>query len=151
MSDGYKVGLVGERNYQPAIERCTVGEVAFIRHEPDNPYDAKALVAVDARGATIGYVPRDHWLQRAVHKEAKSCSARVAAIGEGGSGLLGVVLTVAMQDGAMAQVSHRRDHQGLAIRTTGEATAPPMDRNQRQTLIVVVAVVVLFGAWLLFS
>lgn len=92
----YQVGLVGESNYQSAIRRCTAGQRVEIVHERGNPYDDLALVVVTERGDTIGYVPRDCWLQGAVHDEGKGCDATIKSVGSGDSGKLGVVLDVCL-------------------------------------------------------
>jgi hypothetical protein len=92
----YQLGIVGEANYQPAIRRCTIGDCVRIVHEPDNPYDDLALAVVTERGDIIGYVPRDCWLQGAVHDEGKGCDATIKSIGSGDSGKLGVVLDVCL-------------------------------------------------------
>jgi len=67
-----------------------------IVHEPDNPYDGLALAVVTVSGDTIGYVPRDCWLQDAVHDDGKGCDATIKSIGCGEGGKLGVVLDVCL-------------------------------------------------------
>lgn len=99
----YQLGIVGEANYQPAIRRCSVGQCVHIVHEPDNPYDDLALAVVTESGDTIGYVPRDCWLQGAVHDEGKGCDATIKSIGSGESGKLGVVLDVCLNSKGLGE------------------------------------------------
>lgn len=80
MTRSYPIALVGTKSYQPAIAACAVGETVTVWHEPDNPYDADALAVTGAAGATIGYLPRDSWVHRAVFDEAKPVSARIEGL-----------------------------------------------------------------------
>lgn len=41
---------------EPLLE---VGETLTLKREPENAYDALAILVLDARGAKLGYVPRD--------------------------------------------------------------------------------------------
>jgi len=93
----YQVGIVGEASYQPAIRQCESGQLVDIIHEPDNPYDEYAL-AVSVHGKTIGYIPRDCWLQDAIHEEGRGCDAQIKSISAGAKGLLGVVLDVSLSN-----------------------------------------------------
>ncbi len=92
----YTVHLVGEANFQAAIARLSSGDPVTIQHEPDNPYDPRALRCADLTGETIGYIARDSWLTRAIIDEKTTTRAQVEAIigGERGKPLRGVVLTV---------------------------------------------------------
>lgn len=101
----YRLGLVGERNYQAAIKRCREGEVVTLVHEPDNPYDDLAIAAVCPRGRVLGYVARDAWLREAVHDDGKACTATIASIASAEKGLRGVVLEVTLCKGPI----QRRD------------------------------------------
>lgn len=94
----YKVGLVGESNYQPAIRRCRAGDAVLIVHEIGNPYDDDALAAVDSAGRTIGYIGRDSWLRDAIHDEDRGCRAVIKSIDRSDGGALGVVLDVTLTD-----------------------------------------------------
>ena len=96
----YRVGLVGESNYQPAIRRTKVGTPVDLIHEPNNPHDKTAISARIPGGATIGYVPRDSWIKRAVLDEGWAMRARVGAINGEQTGNLGVVLDLVMLDDA---------------------------------------------------
>jgi hypothetical protein len=92
----YPVGIVGEASYQPSIRRCSVGQRVQIVHEPDNPYDKKALAVVTEDGETLGYIARDCWLQDAIHEQGRGCEATIKGIRTAGAGKLGVVLDVAL-------------------------------------------------------
>lgn len=89
----YSVSVTGERNYQDAIAAIGEGEAAVLYHEPDNPFDDRA-VAVSCHGDTIGYLPRDSWLTEVVLDEGKGCSARVSRLSRGAKGITGVTLDV---------------------------------------------------------
>lgn len=104
----YQLGIVGEVNYQPAVRRCSIGQRVHIVHEPSNPYDPRALAVVTEGGDTIGYVPRDCWLQGAVHDEGKGCDATIKSIGSGDSGKLGVVLDIYLNHDGVAEQAFRR-------------------------------------------
>lgn len=95
----YPVGLVGEQHYQAAIERAAAGDAAAVLAEQGNPFDAAALAVVDADGATLGYVPRGHWLGRALLEEGKGCRAQVQSTGTGERAMLGIVIAVALTEG----------------------------------------------------
>ena len=48
------MGIAGEANYQPAIQRCRVGQEVELRPEPTNAYDRRAIVVLDtARQRTV--------------------------------------------------------------------------------------------------
>ncbi|MDP8995105.1 MAG: HIRAN domain-containing protein [Pseudomonadota bacterium] len=104
----YSVGLVGESNYQEAIRACRAGERVEVVHEVGNPYDEQALAVVTGRGATIGYVPRSSWLRDAIHDEGQGCSATIRSVGRGERGLLGVVIEVTLNAGALASRAYSR-------------------------------------------
>lgn len=89
----YRVGLVGEHSYQDAIAAIGEGEAVVLVHEPDNPYDERAIAAV-CHGDTIGYLARDSWLADALLDEGKGASATVARLSRGAKGLTGVTLAV---------------------------------------------------------
>lgn len=91
----YSIGLVGESNYQRSIQTCLAGQHVYVIHEIGNPYDDLALAVVTALGQTIGYIPRENWLRRAIHEEAKGCDAHIRSI-QGDSGRLGVVIQVSL-------------------------------------------------------
>jgi hypothetical protein len=92
----YPVTLVGEQHYQGAIARCRVGDPVRIWREPSNPHDEDAFAVARLDGATLGYIPRDSFLQRAVHEEDKEIGARILSIEEDrrGQGFTHVVLEV---------------------------------------------------------
>lgn len=96
MSKRYSVGIVDEANYQQAIAALREGEHVDLVPEPGNAQDKRAVAVQDGEGATIGYLPRDHWLTGALIEEGKFCTARIERI-EGGDESrpnLGVVLEV---------------------------------------------------------
>lgn len=89
----FPIALVGESNFQPAIFRSQEGFVAKIYHEVDNPYDDRALVVKNRDDETIGYIPRDSFLHRALLDERQDCDAEIKAITEK-RGTAGVVISV---------------------------------------------------------
>lgn len=96
-TDAYPIGLVGESKYQPAIAKLRHGEPVLLMFEPDNPFDDGAIAAVDRRGNTIGYLPRDSWARRALLKERKGCTAKVASLRQSNGGHRGVVIEVVLE------------------------------------------------------
>ena len=76
----YSVGLVGEQHYSAAAGSMVVGEQVWIRHEASNRADRDALVCLDEYGSTLGYIPRDNFLQRTFHEEGKGCAAVVQTL-----------------------------------------------------------------------
>lgn len=92
----YSVHLVGESHYQRAVAGLYVGEPVLLEHEPDNRHDKYAVRASTVMGDVIGYIERDHFVQRVVAREGKVVSARVEKIigGERGKKSLGVILEV---------------------------------------------------------
>ena len=106
----YPVGIVGEASYQSSIRRCSRGEPVEIVHEPDNPYDKRALAAVSSDGLTIGYIAKECWLQDAIHEEGKGCTARIKSIDGAQFGTLAVVLDVSLNaDGVAKRAFHREN------------------------------------------
>ena len=96
MGGVYMVGLVGESHYQAAVASCREGEPVQLFREIGNPFDPTAIVAVNARGDALGYVPRDSFLQRLIHDEERGVSARIAEVigGTPGKPSRGIVLEV---------------------------------------------------------
>jgi len=101
-SRAYTVGLVGERNYQAAIAAVGEGEAVVLLHEPDNPYDARAIAAV-CHGDTIGYLPREGWLTDALLEEEKGAKATIRRLTRGAKGLTGVTLEVTLGGAPIAE------------------------------------------------
>lgn len=95
----YPVSLVGEQYYAGTVAALRVGDEARIWREPDNPYDALALAVSDAAGRMIGYVPKDCFLQRAIHDEEKACRATIGLIAPGAQGFTQVCLDVELVAG----------------------------------------------------
>lgn len=98
----YPVGLSGESHYQDAIGRCVANMPVTIAFEYGNAYDKRALVVLAPGDQVIGYIPRDHWLKRAIWDEGKGCSATIEEIA-GLSGKLGVILRVTLDSTAIGQ------------------------------------------------
>jgi hypothetical protein len=90
----FPVSLVGEQHYRAAVAAIGVGDEVRIWHEPGNPYDAFALAVTDARGQTLGYLPKDCFLRRAVHDEGKGCSGTVLNLHKGERGFTQVTIEV---------------------------------------------------------
>lgn len=101
----YPVPLVGEQHRQAAIASCGVGEAVQLLHEPDNPYDSDAIVAI-CHGDRIGYVPRDSWVKRAVFKDRKALRAQIKSLNRGERSLVGVVIEVSVTTGPIATVEY---------------------------------------------
>lgn len=135
MSKIYPVAIVGEQNYQSAVNTCRRGEKAYVLREPDNPYDAMALVVLNERGDTIGYIGRDHWLQDVVHQQERMPVASIKDIEPTDGGNLGVVLNVIVTDNETAEVSYYRSGgQGAPAATSKAAPALSVgDMSGRQT------------------
>lgn len=106
----YPVGIVGESNCQPAIQRCRVGEAVQLLHEPGNPHDTsgRAIAVESSRGETIGYIAREHWLKEPLLDDGKGCTARISEIGRGDGASLGVVLSVSLEGAAIGKRVYRR-------------------------------------------
>lgn len=102
MNSIYSVSVVGERNYQDAIAAVGEGEAVVLYHEPDNPYDDRA-VAVRCHGDTIGYIPRDSWLTEVLLDEGKGCSAFVSRLRRGRKGITGITLEVKLNASPIKQ------------------------------------------------
>lgn len=95
----YPIGLVGESNYQAAIRDARVNEPVYIRHEPDNPYDDKALLVETGAGRTLGYIAKSSWLRDAIHDQGRGAAATIKSIGAGEErSHLGVVIDVTLTD-----------------------------------------------------
>jgi hypothetical protein len=120
----YPVAIVGEQNYQPAVGACRVGEKAYVLREPDNPYDAMALVVLNERGDTIGYIGRDHWLQDVVNEQGRLAVASIKDIEQTANGYLGVVLNVIVTDNETAEVSYHRASGQSAPAARSSSSAP---------------------------
>ena len=104
----YPVSLVGEQHYQAAIGQLRQGDRVTVWHEPDNPYDDLALAVTDGAGRTIGYVPKDCFLQRAVHEEGQGCRATVGFLGRGDKGFTHVSLDAELCDEPIEERKYRR-------------------------------------------
>jgi hypothetical protein len=90
----YSAGLVGEQHYQAAVRRCRPGDSAALVPEPSNRHDGRAIMAKNARGELIGYLPRESWLHRVILDERQEMSASIRVVEDRGEGFLQVVLYV---------------------------------------------------------
>lgn len=86
--------IVGESNYQDAIRKIGVYDDVFLIHEPENTYDARAIRVESSYAETIGYLPRDGWLTKAILDQGKPAKAWVASVEKGEGNYLGVALEV---------------------------------------------------------
>jgi hypothetical protein len=110
----YLVGITGETEHQPAIERCVIGERVEIIHTADHPVDPLTLVVVSPRKEVLGYIPSNGWLGKRIHQKGLVCDAVIMGIRSPGRDMpLGVVLNVRL-------IEDRR-HQGASRKQT-EAT-----------------------------
>ena len=92
----YSINIVGESKYQTAIRRCREGEAIRLRKEANNPHDRNAVAVECPRGATLGYLPRDCFLQRLIWDENKPLSAQIERLKRApGTSTTGVILEVA--------------------------------------------------------
>lgn len=111
MPRSYPVTLAGTKSYQHAIAGVCEGEPAFLLHEPDNPYDERAIAVVAAYtgepGETIGYLPRDSWLSDALLDEDQGCHATIKRLPRGQDGITGVTIEVALGGDPIATRGYR--------------------------------------------
>lgn len=77
LREGYPVNVVGEQFYAEAVKRCKVGEPVTLRPEPDNPHDDLAIAVISKHGEQIGYIPRDNFVRKVIHRQGKTCAARI--------------------------------------------------------------------------
>ncbi len=94
----YPVRLAGTRGYQAAIAAAAPGDPVQLLCETGNPFDADAIAVTDARGATLGYIPRDSWVQRAVAREGKGATASIETLSTGADAITGVTIAVTLTD-----------------------------------------------------
>lgn len=77
MSKEYTLRLVGEQHYEAACAAALVGDRVSILRETHNPYDRKAIVAKNDAGDTLGYVPRESFVQDVIHEQGRGISAEI--------------------------------------------------------------------------
>lgn len=77
MAKRYSASLVGEQHYRAAVAKARKGDRVTIDPEPDNAFDPKALVVRNHLGETLGYIPRDSFLQRSIHQKGTVWNARI--------------------------------------------------------------------------
>lgn len=75
----YETSIVGESHYQDAVKATDVGDYVDLVIERENPHAEKgtALRVDNMDGDTVGYIPSDSWLYRAIVIEGKGCLAKV--------------------------------------------------------------------------
>ena len=110
----FAVPLVGGQHYQEAIRTCRVAERVFVRREPDNRYDERALKVQTLRGQCIGYVAKDSWLHRAIHDRGEEVTATILRLIANHRGITNVVLAVAPRD----------DHERSELSSPRQAPTP---------------------------
>lgn len=94
----YPVRLVGTRSYAAAIKLGRLLDTVTILRETGNPYDADALVVVDGDGQTLGYIPRDNWVRRAIVDEGRGARAVIESVTIGAAGIAGMTIFVTLTD-----------------------------------------------------
>lgn len=102
----YPLNIVGESHYQDAIAQCHIGERVAICHEPDNPYDDRALRVENDIGQVIGYIPKSSWLREAIHEEGRGVAATIKSIGPTPKDILGVIIDVTLTDDLVYERQH---------------------------------------------
>ena len=91
----YLVGISGEAEHQPAIERCVIGERVYIPLEFQLAGNSGELAVVSVRQEILGYIPRNGWFGRLIQKKGQSFDAIIMAIKSPSPGMpLGVALSV---------------------------------------------------------
>ena len=91
----YLVGIIGEAEHQPAIERCVIGERVDIPLDRQLAGNAEVLAVVSVRQEILGYIPRNGWLGRLIQRKGQGCDAIIMAIKSPSPGMpLGVALSV---------------------------------------------------------
>jgi hypothetical protein len=152
MGRKYSVGLVGESHYQAAVGLARPGDPVILAFEPDNPYDADAIVALDHAGRTLGYVPRDSFLQRILHDEGGNVAAEVKAVRAGNSGKLGLVLDVELDAGENPVVSYRRAEPPMPGRMKATMLDHPEESEAKPPVwpwLTMLAVILLTVGWMI--
>ncbi|MEA3390052.1 MAG: HIRAN domain-containing protein [Pseudomonadota bacterium] len=104
----YSVGVVGEQNYQAAISLCKVGDRVALFHEIGNPHDEDAIVVLSRAGHTIGYIPRDCFVQQVVHDQGRACAAIIQKLTIGKRDFVEIVLEVSIVDVETGTIPYRR-------------------------------------------
>lgn len=85
----YETSIVGESHYREAVKATDVGDYVDLVIETDNPHakEGTALRVDNMDGDTVGYIPTDSWLYRAIVIEGKGCLAKVEFKGGRPAGL----------------------------------------------------------------
>lgn len=77
MDRQYPVRLVGEQHYDDACASLNVGDRVDVFRETHNPHDKNAVVVKNMDGQTIGYIPRESFVQRVIHNDGRSVYAEI--------------------------------------------------------------------------
>ncbi|TMQ47311.1 MAG: hypothetical protein E6K73_13840 [Candidatus Eisenbacteria bacterium] len=132
---------------QAIIQKCDVGELLVLEHEPDNPHDINAIRVLRESGEQIGYLPRD-FAGQVVSRIAKGYDfhAAIAGIGRarGGVGPYGVALLIIVdRDGVDRESVSEYAVRVLADRPRRHHMTPTGGRtDERAGSVIVVWVVV---------
>lgn len=80
---------MGESHYRDAVKATDVGDYVDLVIERNNSHAEKgtALRVDNMDGDTVGYIPTDSWLYRAIVVEGKGCLAKVEFKGGRPAGL----------------------------------------------------------------
>lgn len=100
----YLAPVVGEQYHVEAVGKCRAGEPVTLVHEQGNPHDPLALAVLSVRGECVGYIPRDHWLRRAVMEDRRGCYALIREIIPGQKGRRQIVLSAQLRTGPVGTV-----------------------------------------------
>ena len=114
---GYPVQVVGESNYQSAVRTLRAGQPMRLVHEPNNPYDQRAVSVRTTRGKIVGYLPRGSWVTEVLLDQELPVDASVLEVSSGQAGQRGVVLHVVVGAGDGVEV---RGYDFAAGRSIGE-------------------------------
>lgn len=77
MDKQYPVRLVGEQYYDDACASVNIGDRVDVFRETHNPHDKNAVVVKNMAGQTIGYIPRESFVQRVIHDDGRSVYAEI--------------------------------------------------------------------------
>ena len=142
---------------QAIIQKCDVGELLVLEHEPDNPHDINAIRVLRQNGEQIGYLERE-FAGEVVSRSAKGWRYRAVIAGLGRSrrsGLYGVsLLLIVDEDDASDEevLAYAREVLGQDRRVA--VSAPAISRPAGSDWFVVgalvavaLAVIAIVRAW----
>lgn len=128
---GYPVQVVGESNYQAAVRGLKAGQAMRLVHEPDNPYDQRAVSVRTARGKIVGYLPRGSWVTDVLLDQELPVDASVLEVNSGKKGQHGVVLQVVVGAGEGVEVDGYDSAGGRSIWERAGAAALASHKEQK--------------------